>query len=448
MKTYHVIVIGSGPGGYVAAERAAARGKSVLLLEKEELGGVCTNWGCIPTKSLLNSAKLYSHALASKQFGVTVESARFSLKDAMAWKEETVRTLRKGIGFLLKKHSVDVLFAEAECLDPNHVRAGDKTFQCDHLIIATGSSAALPPIPGIEQEHVLTNREILSIQQLPKKLVVIGGGVVGMEFASFFSQVGTEVHVIEMLDEVLPLMDPEMAKLMRREMKQITYHLGCQVTGIGADAVTIRDKQGKEKRIQCDVVLVSVGRTLNSEGLKPLHLDIRNGAAVTDEHMRTSVPSVYAVGDVTGSFLLAHSASRMAEVAVDSITGGSSIMRYEAVPWAIYTQPEAAACGYTEAEAQKAGFHTLSAAVQMRSNGRFLAEHGKKAGGLCKVVADANTRRIIGVHLLGPASSEIIYGAAAIIESELRIEDVKEIIFPHPSISEIIKDALWAMDDQ
>jgi len=447
MKHYDIIIIGSGPGGYVAAERAAAKGKSVLLIERAELGGVCTNWGCIPTKSLLNSAKLYAHASDSERFGVRSEKVSFSLKDAMAWKDDTVETLRKGIGFLMKKYSVEVRFAEAECLDPSRVRAGDETFSCTDLIIAAGSSAALPPIPGIDQDHVMTNREVLSIEQLPEKLAVIGGGVIGMEFASFFSQVGVEVHVIEMLDEVLPLMDPEMAKLMRREMKQVTYHLGARVTEIGTDTVTFTDKKGKQQQIDADTVLVSTGRVPNTAGLEALSLDIRKGGIVTDQRMRTNIPHVYAVGDVTGKSLLAHSASRMGEVAVDAILGTPSQMRYEAIPWALYSQPEAAGCGHTETSAREAGLEVLTASVQMRSNGRFLAEHGKKAGGLCKVVAEASTRRIIGVHLVGSVSSEIIYGAAAMIESELRVEDVKEIIFPHPSVSEIIKDALWALDE-
>ncbi len=445
MEHVDIIVIGSGPGGYVAAQRAGDQGKKVLLVEKELLGGVCTNWGCIPTKSLLNSAKLYVHAKESGKFGVHAQSVTFEFGEAMAWKQEVVETLRKGIGFLMKKSNVTVVNGEAHCLDPSHVKVGDTTYSCDSLILATGSSALIPPIPGMDQDHVVTNREILGLETLPKRLAVIGGGVIGMEFASFFSSVGTEVHVIEMLDEILPMMDQELAKLMRREMRSVKYHLGSKVTAVQGTSVEFTDSKGVSGSVEADLVLVSVGRKPNTAGLEALGLDIRKGAVAVDDRMRTNLPNVYAVGDVVGKSLLAHSASRMGEVAVDAILGKKSLMRYHAVPWAVYSLPEAAGCGLTEQEAKQKGIPVKTASIQMRSNGRFLAEHGKKAGGLCKVVVDERTDVLLGVHLVGAASSEMIYGAAVMIEAELRVSDIKEIIFPHPSVSEIIKDALWAL---
>ncbi len=446
MDHYDVIIVGSGPGGYIAAERAGDAGLKVLIIEREHLGGVCTNWGCIPTKSLLNSVKHYAHARESGHFGVSAEKVSFDLSKAMAWKDDVVETLRKGIEFIMKKSSVDVVFAQAQCLDANHVKAGEKTYSCDSLILATGSTSLIPPIPGLDQDHVMTNREILSIQEIPKRLAVIGGGVIGMEFASMFSQAGSQVHVLEMLDEILPSMDAECAKLVRREIRDVKYHLGSKVTAVEGNRVSFTDKKGKEQSIEADVVLVSVGRKPITEGLEHLNLDIQNGAVVTDEQMRTSIPNVYAVGDITGKSLLAHSASRMGEVAVNTIRGKKDLMRYHAIPWAVYSQPEAAGCGLTEAEAKEKGIEVKTASLQMRANGRFLAEHGKKAGGLCKVVVDADTDVLLGVHLVGGMSSEIIYGAAAMIESELRVGEIKEIIFPHPSVSEIIRDALWALE--
>lgn len=445
MKHFDIIVIGSGPGGYIAAERAGDAGQKVLLIEKEHLGGVCNNWGCIPTKSLLNSAKLYVHARESQSFGVTAENVSYDFTRSMAWKQEVVETLRKGIEFLMKKSSVTVVFGEAECLSPSLVKVKDEQYTCDNLIIASGSEAMVPPIPGTDQDFVMTNREILGLEALPKRLAVIGGGVIGMEFASFFSSVGTEVHVIEMLDEVLPMMDRDLAKLMRREMKQVKYHLGSRVTEIKDHQVVFTDSAGKTGTVDADIVLISVGRKPNTLGLENLGLDIQKGSVTVDDRMRTNLPNVYAVGDITGRSLLAHSASRMAEVAVDTILGRKSLMRWHAIPWAVYSLPEAAGCGMTAEEAEKQGRKVKTAAVQMRSNGRFLAEHGKKAGGLCKVVVDADSEVLLGVHLLGAVSSEIIYGAAAMIESELRVRDIKEIVFPHPSVSEIIKDALWAL---
>jgi dihydrolipoamide dehydrogenase len=243
------------------------------------------------------------------------------------------------------------------------------------------------------------------------------------------------------------MMDPEFAKLIRREMRGVDFFVSAKVTSITADSVVFTDAKGNEKTVAAEMVLMSVGRKPNTEGLEALKLQMDRSAVAVDENLRTSIPHIYAIGDVNGKSLLAHSASRMAEVVIANLyTDKSQKMRYHAIPWALYSSPEAAGCGLTELQAAKEGRPVISATAQMRPNGRFLAEQGKRASGLCKVVADAKTRAILGVHLLGPYSSEIIYGAAAMIEAELRIEDVKEIVFPHPSIAEIIKDTLFALE--
>ena len=448
MSSYNLIVIGSGPGGYIAAQRAGALGKKVLLIERDNLGGVCTNVGCIPTKSLLNSAKLYRYAQESEAMGVSAEKVFFDFIKAMAWKKDTVETLRSGIAFLMKVAKADVVFGEAVCLDANRVQVGQEVYQGENIIIATGSSPAVPPIPGSNLPNVLTSTEILSLEKLPASLVVIGGGVIGVEFASFFASVGVEVAVIEMMDEILPMVDKDMAKLIRREMKPVEFYLSSKVTEIKKDGVLFTNEKGESQELKGEMVLLSVGRRPNLEAVKNLKLDINRGGIVVDETLRTNIPNIYAIGDVNGKSLLAHSASRMAEVVVSNLYGkGKQKMRYNAIPWAVYGMPEVAGCGLTEDEAKRQGREVLSATVQMRSNGRFLAENGKRAAGLCKVVVDAKSRAILGVHLLGPYSSEIIYGAAAIIEAELRIEDVKEIVFPHPSVSEIIRDTLYAIEE-
>ncbi|HHU89090.1 MAG: dihydrolipoyl dehydrogenase [Sphaerochaetaceae bacterium] len=448
MSSYNLIVIGSGPGGYIAAQRAGALGKKVLLIERDNLGGVCTNVGCIPTKSLLNSAKHYRYAQESEAMGVSAEKVTFDLTKAMAWKKDTVETLRSGIAFLMKVAKADVVFGEAVCLDANRVQVGQEVYQGENIIIATGSSPAVPPIPGSNLPNVLTSTEILSLEKLPASLVVIGGGVIGVEFASFFASVGVEVAVIEMMDEILPMVDKDMAKLIRREMKPVEFYLSSKVTEIKKDGVLFTNEKGESQELKGEMVLLSVGRRPNLEAVKNLKLDINRGGIVVDETLRTNIPNIYAIGDVNGKSLLAHSASRMAEVVVSNLYGkGKQKMRYNAIPWAVYGMPEVAGCGLTEDEAKRQGREVLSATVQMRSNGRFLAENGKRAAGLCKVVVDAKSRAILGVHLLGPYSSEIIYGAAAIIEAELRIEDVKEIVFPHPSVSEIIRDTLYAIEE-
>ncbi|MDD3059266.1 MAG: dihydrolipoyl dehydrogenase [Sphaerochaeta sp.] len=447
METYELIVVGSGPGGYVAAERAGALGKKVLLIEKGLLGGVCTNWGCIPTKSLLHSAKQYKHALEGEKFGLEVQSVSYNLEKAMDWKQDTVETLRSGIGFLMKSNKVETVFGEAVFVDAHTVKVGEKEYKGDFLIVATGSSPFVPPIPGSKLPHVLTSDEILSVKKVPSSLTIIGGGVIGVEFASYFSMIGTSVTVIEMMDEILPMMDGDFAKMMRRELKGVDFKLGCKVEEVTPNGVLYTDAKGNKQSLETELVLMSVGRRPNVAGLENLKLDIGRGGVVVNDRLQTNVANVYAIGDVNGKSLLAHSASRMAEVAVSNIFGTTKQrMRYNAIPWAVYSLPEAAGCGLTETEAAKRGIAVKSNTVQMRSNGRFLAEHGKRAAGLVKVIASSETNVILGVHLLGPYSSEMIWGAAAIIEAELRIQDVKEIVFPHPSVSELIKDACFALD--
>ena len=443
---YDLIVVGAGPAGYIAAERAGHMGKKVLLVEREHLGGVCTNYGCIPTKSLLNAAKHFVYGKESAQFGVHFDNPSFNLSEAMAWKNETVETLRKGIAFLMKQGKVEVVKGEAGFPGGKSVSVDGSVYEGNNLLIATGSTAFVPPIPGADGKNVMTNREILSLDKLPGKLAVIGGGVIGVEFASFFSSVGVEVHVIEMMDEICPMMDGEAAALLRKKMAAVDFKLGAKVTEITQKGVKY-EKNGSEEFVGADLVLMSVGRRPITAGLENLGLDIGRGGIVVNESMRTNLPGVYAAGDVTGKSLLAHSASRMAEVAVMDMFGSGStqsIMRYNAVPWAVYTNPEVAGCGLTETEAKDAGYNVKSATMQMRANGRFLAEHGKDSG-FCKVVADADTNLILGIHMIGAVCSEMIGAAATFIEAELRVQDIREIIFPHPSVSEIIKDVCWML---
>ncbi len=446
MKEYDLIVVGSGPGGYVAAHKAGELGKTVLLVEKDALGGVCTNWGCIPTKSLLNSAKLYEHAKDSQKMGVVAQGVSFDLSSAMAWKQDTIDTLKKGIEFLMKSAKVDVVFGEASFTKEKHVIVNGEEYASEALIIATGSSSVVIPIPGHDLPHVVTSTEILSIEKLPTSLAIIGGGVIGVEFASLFSTLGVNVTVIEMLDEIIPMADKEIAKLLRREMKSVTFNLEAKVTKIDEKNVYYTDKKGNEQSVAADLVLMSVGRRPNVSMLEPLNVKIDRNRVVVDETMVTNIPNIYAIGDVNGKSLLAHSASRQADVAVNNLYGDKKDrMRYHAIPWAVYSLPEVAGCGLTEQEAKEKNIEVKVASTQMRSNGRFLAENGKRAAGLCKVVVDANSSIILGIQLIGPYSSEMIHSAAIIIESELRVNEVAQIVYPHPSVSEIIKDTIVSL---
>ena len=443
---YDLIILGAGPGGYVAAERAGERGKSVLLIEKAEVGGVCLNEGCIPTKTLLNSAKHYSHTLDSKMFGVHCESAVFNLEEAQNWKNKVVDTNRKGILFLMDKYGVELVKGTGVFNSDGTIRVGDENYSGKNIIIATGSSPFMPPIPGADSEAVLDSTALLEIQKIPSSLVVIGGGVIGLEFASFFSMLGVKVDIIEMMDEIAPFMEPEFAKTMRRAMKKVKFHLGAKVESIDGNKVNFIRK-GKEFFIEAEIILMAVGRKPNIAGLglENLGIEINRAGIEVNEKMATSRPGFYAIGDVIGKSLFAHSASRMAEVVVNTICGDEDNLDYDIVPWAVYTHPEAASCGLTESEAVARGIKIKTATLQMRVSARYYAENGHTPG-LCKVVVDGDTDKIIGIHLLGSPCSEMIFGAALMMQTGMKTSDIKHTIFPHPSVSEVIRETVLAIE--
>ncbi len=441
---YDIIIIGAGSGGYIAAERAGENGKSVLLVEKAFLGGVCLNEGCIPAKTLLNSAKLFHHAKNGQLFGVHVQSVEVKWDEVLGHKNSVIETLRAGIAFLMKKYKVDVIQGNAVFIDPKTIEVDGKRYEGQNLVIATGSSTFIPRIPGVQgNPHVVTSTEILSLETLPKSLVVIGGGVIGIECASCMSLLGVQVTVIEMRDEIIPYMDSDVAKHMRRALPDVNFILGAKVERI-ENGIVYFNKGNKTESITSELILMSVGRSpnINNLGLEKTGLDYDSKGIRINDKMQTNVPGIYAIGDVTGKLLLAHAASRMAEVAINVILGKNDRMRYHAVPWAVYSFPEAAGVGMTEDEAIKNAVPYKTATMHMRVNGRFIIENGLKAPGLCKVIVHKDKGTLLGVHLLGPMCSEMIFGATALIESELRVDDIKEIVFPHPSISEIIRDTL------
>jgi len=442
---YDLIVIGAGPGGYIAAERAGAKGKKVLLIEKSNLGGVCLNEGCIPSKTLLHSAKLFVQACNSQAYGVTVENPQFNLADAMSHKGEVIQKLRAGVAYQIKQNRVELLHGQARFANRNTVQVNGKRFQGENIIIAAGSSPVRLPIPGADAAHVLTSTEILEIENLPENLAIIGGGVIGCEFASFFSNVGVNVSVVEMLPEIIPTLDPDFARMLRKSMVDVDFHLDSTVESIGKDTVTFC-QNGESTSIPCDLVLMSVGRkpNLGGLGLDEIGVDHNSRGVKVNEFMQTNIPCIYAIGDITGKSMLAHAAARMGEVAVKHILGEWDVMRYHAVPWVVYTYPEVAWVGLTEAEAADKGVPVKCAKLPMSANGRFLAENMGKRG-LCKVVIDSESNALLGVQMIGAACSEIIYGAAAMIEDEVRVQDIQEVIFPHPTVSEIFKDTLTAM---
>ena len=444
MSHYDIAIIGAGPGGYVAAERAGAAGKKVVIFEKSHLGGVCLNEGCIPSKTLLNSAKIYKNAKLTESYGVEIPGDPiFHLDKVMARKQKIMETLRKGIAYQMKHFKVDVINENARFIDRKTVQAGDETYTADNFLVGTGSSPIVPPIPGADQDHVVTSTGVLQIETLPKRVAIVGGGVIGMEFACFFSSVGVDVTVIEMLPEIVPGIEPELSKELRKALKKVEYNLGCRVEKIGKDTITF-SRDGKQEETAADLVLMSIGRSPNIKGLglEELGLDFDRRGIKVDEHMRTNIPNVYAIGDVTGLSPLAHSASRMGEVAIHHILGRPDRMRYHAIPGVVYTSPEVAAVGLTEAQAKEQGIPVEIQSMSMRANGRFLAEHDRETG-LCKVIIHANDRRLLGVHMIGSHCGEMIFGAATMIEAEFRVQEIRELVFPHPTVSEVFREAVW-----
>lgn len=445
---YDLIILGAGPAGYVAAERAGALGKKVLLVEREEhLGGVCLNWGCIPTKTLLASAKAFYGATHGEAYGVTVEKAVFHLDKAMARKVAVQNGLRTGIRGLMKKFKVEVVRGQAAVLAPDRIAVAGTEYQGDAILVATGSRPARPPIPGIDLPHVVDSSGILGIATLPKRLAIVGGGVIGVEFACFFASVGVEVTVVEFLSEITPSIDAEVSALLRKELeaKGVRFHLGHKVARITGESVVHLDATGAEQNLPADLVLVCTGRVPNSDGLglEQVGVDIKRGAIQVDERMRTNVPGIWAAGDVTAKSMLAHTASRQAEVAVNNLFGAADRMRYRAIPGVIYTSPEVAAVGFSEAQAKAEGLPVTIAKWNLAANGRFLAEHTGK--GLIKAVLHAETRQLLGVAAIGGAVSEMAFGWAAAIEAEFRVDELKQLVFPHPTVSESLRDAVMTI---
>jgi len=445
-----LLIIGGGPAGYVAAERAGHHGLSVTLFEKKALGGVCLNEGCIPTKTLLYSAKTYENALHADKYGVQAENVGYDYEKIISRKNKVVRKLVAGVKSKMTANQVTVIEGAATIVgrgqDGIEVSCNGNIYKGKNLLICTGSEAAVPPIPGLKEagDVVVTNREILELKQQPKSLVVIGGGVIGMEFAGFFNSLGTKVTIVEMLPEILGGLDFEISAMLRDiyAKKGIDFHLNAKVVQVDGHKVVF-EKEGKTQTVEGEKILLSVGRRPVTQGfgLENLNVELNRGGIKTDEKMRTNVPGVFAAGDVTGFSLLAHTASREGEVVVNNLVGRQDRMRYNAIPGVVYTNPEVAGVGETEESAKAKGITYKMAKLPMSYSGRFVAEN-EGGNGLCKVLVGEKYGEVIGVHLLGNPSSEIIYGACMAIEQEMTVKELQEVVFPHPTVSEIIKETI------
>ena len=453
MQQFDLIVIGGGPAGYVAGERAGAAGMSAAVFEERSLGGVCLNEGCIPSKALLNSAKLYYYAQHSGQYGVKTEGARLDHKTVITRKDRVVSKLVAGVQAKLKHSKVTVISARATIAGRDEagfiVEARGERYGAAKVLLAAGSKPIVPPIPGvregIESGFVVTSREMLDVSEIPERLVVIGGGVIGLEMASYFSTAGAKVTIVEMLDRIGGALDTEVAaSLLKNYEKQgIDFKLGCKVTGVEENGVRYEAADG-ERVVEADKVLLCIGRRacVDDLGLDTVGALTDNGAVVTDEYMRTNVSGLYAAGDVNGKYMLAHTAYREAEVAVNHMLGRRDVMRYNAIPSVIYTNPEVASVGETEESAQQKGYAAKTVKLPMAYSGRYLAEV-EGGNGFCKLVVDTEHNRLLGAHIMGSYASEMIFGAGLMIETEMKIDDIKEVVFPHPTVCEIIRETLF-----
>lgn len=453
MEKYDLIVLGGGPGGYNAAEKAAAGGLKTLVIEKRALGGVCLNEGCIPSKSLLYSGKVYNYAVNGEHYGVTTTGASIDQKKVVERKNKVVKTLVSGIGAQMKKLGVKVVYAEGKILGRDaegfKLEAEGETYVSDKLLIATGSAPVVPPIPGLREGlsdgFVMTNREILDLEEIPANLVVIGGGVIGLEMAAYFSSVGSHVTVVEMLDHIAGNTDREISEILKKNYakKGVEFKLGCAVTAVGDRKVTFTEN-GKETSVPADKVLCSIGRRAVTAGfgLETLNVELERGAIKTDECMKTNIAGLYACGDVNGKIMLAHTAYREGEVAVNNMLGKKDRMRYSAIPSVIYTNPEVGAVGETEESAKAKGYDVECVKLPMMFSGRYVAEN-EGGDGIVKVIVDKKYRRILGVHMIANYAAETIYGAAMMIETEITVDNLKEIVFPHPTVCEVIREALF-----
>lgn len=446
---YQVAIIGGGPAGYTAAEAAGKAGLSVVLFEKKNLGGVCLNEGCIPTKTLLYSAKTYDNAAHASKYAVSAGEVSFDLPKIISRKQKVVRKLVLGVKAKLTAHQVQIVNGEAYIEDKNHVRCGEEMYECENLVICTGSDTFIPPIPGVDKTPFWTHRDALDNKELPQSLAIIGGGVIGMEFASFFNSLGVEVTVIEMMDEILGGLDKEISALLRAEYtkKGVKFHLGSKVTSVsyeaGLDIKVFFEKDGVMECVEAGKLLMSVGRRPVTQGfgLENLHLETgERGRIVVNEQMQTSEQGVYVCGDLTGFSLLAHTAVREAEVAVNTIIGKADSMSYKAIPGVVYTNPEVAGVGMTEEALRQSGLSYQVVKLPMAYSGRFVAEN-EGVNGVCKLLFAADDT-LLGAHVFGNPASEIITLAGMAIELKLKKDAWKKIVFPHPTVGEIFREAL------
>lgn len=445
---FDLTIIGGGPGGYVAAIRAAQLGLRVAVIEEREMGGTCLNRGCIPTKSLLHSAEVYHTSKHSADSGILIDNIRFDYAKIAARKDTVVKQLRSGVEYLVKSNDATILQGRGIILDKNTIEITGKYKQIintDKIIIATGSRPFKPPIPGIDGNKVLDSDGVLNLTVCPDKVVIIGGGVIGVEFATIYNSLGKEVVIIEMMDSILPGIDMEISQALGKSLegKGVKIFTGSKVKSIKSDtrAVCTFENNGKELSAEGDIVIVAIGRKPNCEmtGIENVGIELEKGFIKVNECMETSVKGIYAIGDVTGKILLAHVASEQGLTAAGNCAGKHRKMDYSVIPGCIYTSPEVATVGLSEAEALKKGLQPKIGRFPVNANGKSMIMGENE--GFIKIITDKATGEILGTHIIGPRATDMISEMCIAMKLESTIEEVANTIHPHPTVSEIIMEA-------
>ncbi len=437
---YDLIIIGAGPGGYEAAAHAAHLGKKVAVIDKGRVGGTCLNVGCIPTKAFLKSSKLFHDCKHGEAYGLRISGLEFDLPAVIERKNRIVTTLTRGVESMLKRAGVEVVSGHARLVSRNTVAVGDEKLQATNIMIATGSRPAVPKIPGLDSATVSDSTGILDRPGVPARIAIIGGGYIGLEFAGFYSAIGTHVTVLEMLPQVATGCDRDIAARLVDSLKKsgVVIQTSCRVTGIDGSRVSY---EGGTVEAEC--ILNATGRVpvVDGLGLESVDVDFDARGIRTSDEGRTSVPGIWACGDVTGRKLLAHAATREGIVAVNNMCGKRDRIRYHSVPAVIYTHPEVASVGWTEEELKTQGVAYKRGMLPMSIAGRYLVE-SEGAPGVIKVLAGAKYGEILGVHAAGDGASEFIVLAAAMMEKDMCASEIHEVVFPHPTVSEALKSAM------
>lgn len=445
MADYDLVVIGGGPGGYVAALRGAQLGARVALVEEKRVGGVCLNEGCIPTKALARSVELLLDIERAQEFGILVSEPALDFAKMMARKEMVVEKLVSGVEALLQARKVELFKGKGRLLAPNKVAVDGRELSTRGIIIATGAEPGKPPVAGLDLEGVLTSSEILELEEAPSRLVIVGGGVIGMEFVTLFNALGTKVTVIEMLSSLLPPVDEELSRrylnLVRREGVEV--HLNSPLRGVQKKGPTLLVEYGADEKVEsveAEYVLIATGRLPYTEGLGLAELGVKTEgrAIVVDDYLQTSVPGVYAVGDVTGGWMLAHVAFRQGEIAAENALGDKKGLDYRAVPYCVFTLPEIAGVGLTEQEAKGKGIPYKKSIFRFTASGRALTMG--ETTGLVKMLCHEEGE-VLGLHIMGPRATDLIAEGALAIQMGAKASDIVATIHAHPTLPEAVREA-------